>query len=100
MLKLINFVKLTGSSTFWDAQIVQINVDGQGVTGGLSYWKEPQVELVPRVGRHVIIFGTLDDAQSKLDKLMLFYEKVLSYEGWDAYSVINLRYKGQIVCRK
>ncbi|MCD8072151.1 MAG: hypothetical protein LUE10_03050 [Alistipes sp.] len=94
--KLINFVRLVGGSTFWDAQIVQINVEGSPS----GRWKEPEIELIPRVGRHVILLGDLDDVPQKLDKLMLFYNKALDYEGWETYRTIDLRYKDQIVCRR
>lgn len=97
LLKLINFVKLIDSSTFWDAQIVQINVTGQGDN---ERWIEPVVELIPRIGRHIVILGSLDDVEVKLEKLMLFYRKALDYEGWDTYKTIDLRYKDQVVCRK
>lgn len=95
--KLINFVRLIGGSAFWDAQIVQINVEG---TADRGKWREPQVELIPRVGRHLIIFGELEDVQEKLDKLMLFYGKILDYEGWETYRTIDLRYRDQIVCTR
>ncbi|MCC8036462.1 MAG: hypothetical protein LIO77_11180 [Rikenellaceae bacterium] len=94
--KLINFVRLVGGSTFWDSQIVQINVEA----GPAGRWKEPEIELIPRVGRHVIRLGNLDDTQEKLDKLMLFYNRALDYEGWEEYRTIDLRYKDQIVCRR
>ncbi|MCD8101706.1 MAG: hypothetical protein LUE26_03915 [Alistipes sp.] len=98
--KLINFVRLIGSSAFWDAQIVQVNVEGDNAATASGRWKEPQIELIPRVGRHIIIFGELEDVQEKLDKLMLFYTKVLDYEGWETYRTINLRFKDQVVCTR
>ncbi len=98
--KLINFVRLIGSSSFWDAQIVQINVEGGGSASYLSAGKEPEIELIPRVGRHLILFGNLEDTQEKLDKLMLFYDRVLDYEGWEQYRTVNLKYKDQIVCTR
>lgn len=101
LLKLINFVKVASDDPFWNSQIVQINItnssrSGLGVRNG--QWNEPEVELIPRIGKHIVLLGTLDDSKEKLDKLMLFYRKVLDNEGWDKYSRINLRYKGQIVC--
>lgn len=102
LLKLVNFVNAISDDPFWNSQIVQINV-GMGGASGLgaaeeNTWKEPEIELIPRIGKHIVVLGSLDDTRQKLDKLMLFYRKVLDYEGWDAYSRINLRYKGQVVC--
>lgn len=115
LLKLITFVRQLTEDPFWDAQIVQIDMDGTGIavsgngadaarapegTGRNTYWREPEVELVMRVGNHRVLLGTLDDTQEKLGKLMLFYDKVLPNDGWDAYRTINLKYEGQIVCRR
>lgn len=101
--KLINFVQIVSDDSFWNSQIVQINIKSgsqSGLGAASEAWKEPEVELVPRIGRHIVVLGTLDDARAKLDKLTLFYHKVLDNEGWDAYSRINLRYKDQVVCTK
>ena len=95
LTKLINFVRLIGGDSFWDAQVVQIHVVPS--PGGSSH--EPEVQLFTRVGGHTVIFGGLDDAREKLDKLLLFYREVLDHEGWGKYRTVNLRYKGQIVCR-
>lgn len=86
---LINFVTFLQKDAFWGGQVVQINV-----TAG------NEVELVPRVGNGIVLLGTLDDYPAKLDKLFKFYTRGLNYEGWDRYAVINLRYKGQVICTK
>lgn len=96
--KLINFVRFIRGDSFWNAQIVQINVSSEGSAGGSRAAQDPQIEIVPRVGNHVIMLGSLDDVQSKFDKLMNFYKNVLRYEGWDKHRYINLKYKNQVVC--
>ncbi|MCL2561350.1 MAG: hypothetical protein FWE10_03390 [Rikenellaceae bacterium] len=96
LLKLINFVRLTEQSPFWSAAIVQINVREPH---GVAEWREPEIEFVPRVGNHIVALGTLDDAAEKLAKLLLFYRNVLHYEGWDKYTLIDVRYRGQVVGR-
>lgn len=97
MLNLINFVKNTAKDNFWSSQIVQIVVTQKGSSGR---WKEPEIEIVPRVGDFVVGLGTLVEVQRKLDRLMLFYRNVLPYEGWDNYSYVNLKYDGQVVCTR
>lgn len=97
LLKLINFVRLTADDPFWSAEIVQINVRGNT---GAPEWKEADIELVPRVGNHVIALGTTENAEVKLAKLMLFYRNVLGYEGWEKYRLIDIRYDNQVVCTK
>ena len=96
LVKLINFVKLTLADPFWNAEIVQIDVHEKA---GAPAWKEPDIELIPRSGNHIISFGTMDSAREKLAKLRLFYRNVLEYEGWDRYRHIDIRYDGQVVCR-
>ncbi|MCC8088269.1 MAG: hypothetical protein LIO79_03265 [Rikenellaceae bacterium] len=85
---LINFVNFLNNSTFWSAQIVQINV----ISGN-------QIELVPRAGDQIILLGELDGYKARLDKLMKFYTKGLPYEGWNRYKYIDLRFKDQVICR-
>lgn len=97
LFKLINFVKLTNGDPFWKDAIVQFVVTREE---GAPTWKEPVIELVPRIGDHIIAVGTLDDAEQKLAKLRLFYDNVLVYEGWDLYKVINIKYNNQVVCTK
>jgi cell division protein FtsQ len=58
------------------------------------------VELTPTVGNHQIILGKIADYRENLNKLQLFYEKGLAEVGWNRYSVINLKYKNQVVCTK
>lgn len=92
--KLLTFVKTVTEDDFWNAQIVQINLLGS--TAG----KEPEVELIPRAGNHVIRLGHLENVEAKLDKLLLFYREVLAYEGWNGFRYIDLRFDNQIVCTK
>ena len=73
----------------WSAQIEQIHFD------------TPQsVELVPRVGAHIIKLGSLHDYEYKLRKLLTFYRRGLPPKGWNTYSSIDLSYSNQVVCRR
>lgn len=81
---------------FWNSQIQQVYVHEEG-----------DMELVPRVGNHHILFGDLSAGQAgveemdeKFNRLLLFYQQGLSKLGWNNYSLINLKYKDQIVCTK
>ncbi len=91
---LFNFVKFLRDDSFWYSQIVQIVVN-----------EANEVDLVPRVGRGIVKLGTLGAEseggggyEEKLAKLYKFYTKGLNYEGWDKYGVIDIRYRGQVVC--
>ncbi len=85
--ELYDFVLFMEDHPFWNAQIRQIHVNGRR-----------QVELIPTVGDHLILLGDLQDYESKLDKLRTFYDE-LSKIGWKDWNEIDLRYKGQIICR-
>ena len=74
---------------FWSAQIDQIYVDGND-----------EIDLIPRVGNHIIHLGSAENFEDKLRNLGVFYDRVLPEVGWNKYSRINLAYKDQIVCRR
>ena len=58
------------------------------------------MELIPKVGKHKIIIGNVENIEQKLYNLKLFYINGLNQKGWENYSVINLKYQNQIVCTK
>lgn len=87
--KLVNFAKLVECDDFWSSQIVQIVASADG-----------SIELIPRAGNHVILFGSPDGGERKLEKLRLFYRNALSWEGWETWHYIDVRYENQIVCTK
>ena len=74
---------------FWRNQIVQVNVLADGT-----------VELVPRVGEHIIYIGYPYGLKEKLARLEKFYRYGLSKAGWNKYSYINLAFENQIICKK
>jgi cell division protein FtsQ len=84
-----NFVSYINSSSFWSAQIDQIYVD-----------RKDEIDLIPRVGNHIIHLGTFEDYRDKLRNLNAFYDKVLPEVGWNKYSVIDLEFRDQIVCKR
>lgn len=73
----------------WDAQIEQINVT-----------QAKELELVPRVGEHIIFLGKPGNYEKKFEKLKTFYEKGLNQVGWNKYSRISLEFNNQIICTK
>jgi len=87
--ELYQFALYLRKNPFWDAQIEQI------------YVRSPEdVEITPCVGEHRILMGSLDGFETKLQHLLLFYRKVIPKMGWNKYSIINLKYRNQIVCTK
>lgn len=75
---------------FWKSQVQQIYVNS-----------EKDMEIVPLAGDQKIIFGDTTAMDEKFKKLFTFYQQGLNTTGWwDKYSVINLKFKNQIVCTK
>ena len=89
--KLTTFVKWMENDDFWRSEIVQI-------TARTTESGAIDLELTPRSGNYTILFGRLDDAEQKLDKLLRFYREGLGKAGWDRYRTINVKYAGQVVC--
>ncbi len=89
-----SFVVYITSTPQWSNTFEQI-VFEKGQQKGYGYC----VRLVPRVGGHTILLGGLDDYESKLARLVVYYERVASNEGWNKYSEIDIRYNGQVIGR-
>ncbi len=73
----------------WGNQIEQINVLADGT-----------LEIVPRVGDHIVYVGSPDHIDKKLSRLEKFYKYGLSKAGWNKYSYINIEFDNQIICKK
>ena len=74
---------------FWRNQIVQINVLADG-----------SMEIVPRVGDHIVYLGMPVNVEKKLDRLRKFYLYGLNKAGWNKYSYISVEFNNQIICKK
>jgi len=74
------------SHPFWMAQIDQVNITSEG-----------GFELTPKLGSQLIRFGNADNCGEKFNKLLAFYEQVQTRIGWNKYSVIDVRFKNQVV---
>ena len=73
----------------WRSQVEQVNVLSDGT-----------IEIVPRVGDHIVYLGMPFDLEQKFKRLEKFYRYGLSEAGWNKYSYINLEFRNQIICKK
>lgn len=89
MRNLYKFGVFLQKNSFWNAQIEQIHV----LPG-------KNIELVPRVGDHLIYLGKMADFEKKLKRVKAFYERGLNQVGWNKYSRINVEFDNQIICTK
>lgn len=71
---------------FWMAQIAQIDITSKRT-----------FEMVPTIGNHIIEFGDGSNCEKKFNKLLLFYQDVLSKVGMEKYSRLNIQYRQQVI---
>lgn len=62
--------------------------------------RDGDIMMVPKVGDHVVELGDANDLDGKFANLVAFYRKGMPRAGWDTYSKISLKFKGQVVCTK
>ena len=77
------------SNSFWRNQTVQLNVLANGT-----------LEMVPRVGEHIVFLGSPANIDNKLERLRKFYIYGLNKAGWNKYDHINVEFNNQIICKK
>ena len=90
---LLPFGNYIQDNAFWDSQIEQIHVIRDKNNRLI-------VQLVPRVGEHIVNMGTIDNFEKKLKRLKTFYKKAISTVGWNKYETIDIQYDNQIICTK
>lgn len=87
--KVYNIIQTINKNSLWKSMIGQYNIND-----------EKQIELIPRFGDAIILFGNDKNVEQKIKQLDVFYFDVLKKVGWDYYKVINIMYKNQVVCIK
>lgn len=87
--QLFDFVQYIKEHKKWDEQIEQIVVT-----------ENEEIELIPRIGKQLILFGKISNFEKKFSSLDLLYSEIFSKTGWNYYNKINIRYDGKIICTK
>ena len=88
LLDVIEMVHHIEGNKDWKRIIVQIHVNEDG-----------DIVLVPREGKEKFIFGYPEQLEEKFEKLRKYYTAIIPKAGKETYKVVDLRYKGQIVCK-
>lgn len=73
----------------WFCQAEQINVLDDGT-----------IEMIPRVGEHIVYLGQPTGLSRKFSRLEKFYKYGLPKAGWNKYSYISVEFDNQIICKK
>ena len=85
----LHFTQAVATDSFFMAQTAQVNIANNG-----------DFELVPSVGDHLVLIGSVENIEDKLNRLYTFYKKVWVQSGLNAYQVIDCRFDNQIVALK
>ena len=83
--ELVNFLE---NSSLWKEKFVQIRIDDKG-----------DITLIPREGRERFIIGQPYEIEDKARKMEMYYTHIVPEKGEKKYRTVDLRFKGQIVCR-
>jgi cell division protein FtsQ len=73
----------------WSRFVQQIHVNNAG-----------ELVMVPLIGDQTIVLGSARNLDDKLRRLKIFYQEGMPHSGWKTYSSLNVKYEGQVVCRK
>ena len=79
--------------SFWSSMVAQVDL----VPAGTENW---EFDMVPVIGNHLVKLGNGEDMASKLNRLLVFYQQVLSRTGFDKYETVDVRFAGQVIGRK
>ena len=82
----VNYIE---KSKTWKDKIVQISVDAK-----------KDLILIPREGNEMFLFGQPTDIEDKFRKMEKYYTHIIPAKGEGHYRTVDLKYKGQIVCKE
>ena len=83
------FAKTIQKDSFFMAQVAQVNIEPNGT-----------FQMVPTLGDHLVLLGTVEQLEDKLNRLFTFYKKVWVGAGINAYQMIDCRFDHQVVALK
>ena len=86
MMKVVNYIE---NSRTWKDKIVQISID-----------EGKDLILIPREGNERFLFGQPVDIEDKFRKMEKYYTHIIPAKGADHYRTVDLKYRGQIVCKE
>lgn len=86
MMNIVNFIE---NSRKWKDKIVQISVD-----------ENMDVILIPREGNERFIFGQPVQIEEKFMKMEKYYTHIIPAKGEGYYKTVDLKYRGQVVCKE
>ena len=86
MMRVVNYIE---NSRTWKDKIVRISVD-----------EGKDLILIPREGNERFLFGQPVDIEDKFRKMEKYYTHIIPAKGEGYYRTVDLKYRGQIVCKE
>lgn len=86
---IMEMVSCIDSHSRFPAKISRLHVDGRG-----------DIIIFTEEGRERFIFGNPDNIDMKFNRIKYYYSKIDTEERSGKYSSVNVKYDGQIICRK
>ena len=86
MMRVVNYIE---KSRIWKDKIVQIHIDDK-----------KDLILIPREGNERFLFGQPTEIEEKFRKMEKYYTHIIPAKGEGFYKTVDLKYDGQIVCKK
>lgn len=86
MIDLLDFIR---EDKVWSKTIVQISIARNG-----------DLILIPGQGKEQFIFGKPDEMEQKFRRMEEYYKAVRPSKEDGYYSTVNVKYDGQIICRR
>lgn len=85
----LKLAMLIRKDSFFSAQVAQVNIASNG-----------DLEIIPSLGDHLVLLGSIENIEDKLNRLYTFYKKVWIQSGINAYQVLDCRFDHQIIALK
>lgn len=86
VLEMIDYMKRHDG---WSDRIVQMSVRKNG-----------DIVMIPREGKERFIFGRPDNYEEKFRMMGKYYTSIVPAKGEGYYSTVNVKYAGQVICRR
>ena len=86
---MLEFTRVINSEIFWKERIGRINCDIDG-----------NLVINSKIGEEKFLLGKAEDIMKNLEKIRLYYDKIIPDKGEGTYETVDLRFKNQIICKK
>ena len=84
--RIVALIKTIDQDSFWKHGVEEIAMNGAG-----------EFEIIPVLGTHRVLLGDTAQMARKLHNVFLFYKAVMNKVGWERYTLLDVRYAGQVV---